>query len=78
VTRRPRQPLIVPVTLYRYRLIDAEGNDLGPFVSSDGDVRAGRSIPNGVSKNWHVSAVVAPEQDHAFRAYLVVVPDTVP
>jgi hypothetical protein len=65
------------VTLYRYRLIDAEGNDLGPFVSSDSDVQAGRSIPNRAGKIWLVTAVVAPEQDNAFRAYLVVAPDTV-
>jgi hypothetical protein len=69
--------LIAPMALYRYRLIDAEGNDLGPFVSGDSDVQAGRTIPNGAGKIWHVTAVVAPEQDDAFRAYLVVVPDTV-
>lgn len=63
--------------LYRYRLIDAEGNDLGPFVSSDSEVQAGRTVANGAGEVWRVTAVVAPEHDEgAFRAYLVVVSET--
>ena len=66
------------MALYRYRLIDAEGNDLGPFVSNDSEVQAGRTIPKAAGEVWHVTAVVAPEQDvNAFRAYLIVVADTV-
>jgi hypothetical protein len=65
------------MALYRYRLIDTEGNDLGPFVSRDSEIQAGRTIPRGAGEAWHVTAVVAAEQDvNNFRAYLVVVADT--
>jgi hypothetical protein len=67
------------MALYRYRLIDTEGNDLGPFVSRDSDIQAGRTIPRGAGEAWHVTAVVAAEQAEQdvnnFRAYLVVVAD---
>jgi hypothetical protein len=61
--------------LFRYRLIDINGNDLGPFLSSEPDWRPGNTIPRGGGDVLRVTAVVAPEPGHDFRAYLVVEPD---
>jgi hypothetical protein len=62
--------------LYRYRLIDAaDGNDLGPFVSSksENEWKPGRTIPKAAGDLWRVTAVVEREHGvHDFRAYLVV------
>ena len=33
------------MALYRYRLIDSDGGDLGPFVSSSADWQPGDTIP---------------------------------
>jgi hypothetical protein len=60
--------------LYRYRLIDVEGNDLGPFVSSERDWKPGDTIPRGSGDVLRVTAVVAPEPGQVFSAYLVVGP----
>ncbi len=59
------------MTVYRYRLIDVDGVDLGPFVTGSGDWRAGRIIlrPGG---DFEVTAVVEAEPGENFRAYLVV------
>jgi hypothetical protein len=56
---------------FRYRLIDSNGLDLGPFVSSHTEWRAGGLIPH-VACYLRIIAVVEPLTDEAFRAYLVV------
>jgi hypothetical protein len=58
--------------LYRYRLVDVEGNDLGPFVSSERDWKPGDTIPRGNGDVLRVTAVVDPEPGQDFSAYLVV------
>jgi hypothetical protein len=60
------------VAVYRYRLIGRSGSDLGPFVSLDADWEPGRviSLPG---RDLRVTAVVEPEAEMNFRAYLVVV-----
>ena len=57
--------------VYRYRLIDRVGNDLGLFVSGFGDWRPGRIIlrPSG---DYEVRAAVAAEPGEPFGAYLIV------
>jgi hypothetical protein len=57
---------------YRYRLIDAAGTDLGPFVSNDPSWQPGRTIARGVDDVLRVVAVVDPEDTGDVRAYLVV------
>jgi hypothetical protein len=54
----------------RYRLIDGDGTDLGLFVSST-DWPVGGLIPRG-DGYLRVTAVVEPEAEENFRAYLVV------
>ena len=57
--------------VYRYRLIDRVGNDLGLFVSGFEDWRPGRIIlrPSG---DYEVRAVVAAQPGEPFGAYLIV------
>ena len=59
------------MVINRYRLINSEGVDLGPFVSGFDDWHAGRIIlqPSG---DLEVAAVVEAEPGENFRAYLVV------
>jgi hypothetical protein len=59
---------------FRYRLIDAEGTDLGPFVSKRQDWRPGERIGRSKGEDMLITAVVEPEEDAGFRAYLVVSP----
>ena len=61
---------------FRYRLIDSGGADLGPFVSStDWPVGGLMETADGYLR---VTAVVEPENDETFRAYLVVEPFDMP
>jgi hypothetical protein len=57
---------------FRYRLIDAEGKDLGPFVSNDPEWQPGSTIARGAGDVLRVIAVVESEDATDFRAYLVV------
>lgn len=57
---------------FRYRLIDSDGRDIGPFVSSRDDWRPGDTIPRDVTRSLRVRAVVEPRLEEAFQAYLVV------
>jgi hypothetical protein len=59
---------------YRYRLIDAEGTDLGPFVSKRRNWEAGERIGRSRGQDMVITAVVKPEGDAGFLAYLVVMP----
>jgi hypothetical protein len=56
----------------RYRLLDPEGEDLGPFVSSGAEWQPGHTIQRGPSDFLRITAVVEPEDGADFRAYLVV------
>jgi hypothetical protein len=57
---------------YRYRLLDTQGTDLGPFVSNDEAWEPGSTIARGAGDVLRVIAVVEPEDTRDFRAYLVV------
>ena len=59
---------------HRYRLVNAEGADLGPFVSKRLDWKPGERIGRSKGEDMLIMAVVEPEKDAGFVAYLVVVP----
>lgn len=59
------------MTVYRYRLIDGDGNDLGPFVTGSDDWQPGRIILRP-DADFKVTAVVRTEPGETFAAYLVV------
>jgi hypothetical protein len=59
---------------FRYRLIDVQGADLGPFVSKRSDWKPGDRIGRSRGEDMLITAVVEPEEDAGFSAYLVVVP----
>ena len=57
---------------FRYRLVNTEGHDLGPFVSSHNAWHAGDTLPWNARDHLQVTAVVEPEDGATFAAYLVV------
>ena len=57
---------------FRYRLIDAEGIDLGPFVSKRPDWKPGERISRSNGEEMRLTAVIEPEENAGFQAYLVV------
>ena len=58
---------------FRYRLVDAnDGRDLGPFVSKRDDWQPGERIGRSKGEDLKIRAVIEPEDDTGFRAYLVV------
>jgi hypothetical protein len=59
---------------FRFRLIDSEGTDLGPFVSKRPDWKPGERIGRSKGEDMLITAVVEPEQGAGFQAYLVVSP----
>jgi hypothetical protein len=59
---------------FRYRLIAAKGTDLGPFVSQISDWKPGDRIGRSRGEDMLITAVVEPEENAGFSAYLVVVP----
>ena len=59
---------------FRYRLIDAEGTDLGAFVSKRQDWKPGERIGRSRGQEMLITAVVEPEENAGFVAYLVVMP----
>jgi hypothetical protein len=60
----------------RYRLIDGNGSDLGPFVSStDWPVGGLLETTSGFVR---ITAVVEPETEDSLHAYLVVEPFEMP
>jgi hypothetical protein len=58
---------------FRFRLIDAEGTDLGPFVSERHDWKPGERIGRSKGEDRLITAVIEPEGDVGFQPYLVVV-----
>jgi hypothetical protein len=62
------------VTAFRYRLTDAAtGADLGPFVSKRDEWKPGDRIGRSKGEDMIITAVIAPDDQVGFRAYLVVV-----
>jgi hypothetical protein len=59
---------------FRYRLIDADGTDLGPFISKRPDWKPGDRIGRSKGEEMLITAVIEPEEDAGFQAYLVVSP----
>ena len=59
---------------FRFRLIDLEGADLGPFVSKRQDWKPGERIGRSKGEDMLITAVVEPEEGAGFQAYLVVSP----
>jgi hypothetical protein len=59
---------------FRFRLIGAEGADLGPFVSKRADWKPGERIGRSKGEDMLITAVIEPEEDADFHAYLVVSP----
>jgi len=60
---------------FPFRLTDAAtGSDLGPFVSKRDDWKAGERLGRSKGEDMIVTAVIEPEVQLKFRAYLVVVP----
>jgi hypothetical protein len=57
---------------FRYRLIDADGTDLGPFVSKRRDWKPGDRIGRSKGEDMLITAVIEPDGDAGFQAYLVV------
>lgn len=59
---------------FRFRLIDAStGEDLGPFVSKRDNWKTGDRLARSKGEDMQVTAVIEPEDELGFRAYLVVV-----
>jgi hypothetical protein len=59
---------------FRFRLIDAEGTDMGPFVSKRPDWKPGERIGRSKGEDMLITAVIEPEEGAGFHAYLVVSP----
>jgi hypothetical protein len=59
---------------FRFRLVDPEGTDLGPFVSKRMEWKPGERIGRSKGEDMLITAVIEPEQGAAFQAYLVVSP----
>jgi len=59
---------------YRFRLIDAEGADLGLFVSKRRDWKPGERLGRRKGEDMVVTAVIEPDEEAGFEAYLVVSP----
>jgi hypothetical protein len=57
---------------FRFRLIDAGGTDLGPFVSKRQDWKPAERIGRSKGEDILITGVIEPEQDAGFQAYLVV------
>lgn len=51
---------------FRFRLIDAEGTDLGPFVSKRAEWKSGERIGRNKGEDMLTGTVVEPEEDVAF------------
>jgi hypothetical protein len=60
----------IDVPMYRYRLIDREGVDLGPFASRQAEWQPGEVLFRAAGNLRVIAVVVETEKD--FRAYLVV------
>ena len=57
--------------MYRYRLIDEGGSDLGPLISARLTFAVGEPITPRAGEQYEVVRLVEPENEN-FRAYVVV------
>ncbi len=57
---------------FRYRLVDADGTELGPFISKRRDWKPGERLAQSKGAKMVITAVIEPEADADFEAYLVV------
>jgi hypothetical protein len=57
---------------FRYRILNTDGDDLGPFVSGDMSWAPGETLALGSSGIFRITAVIEPEHGADFAAYLVV------
>jgi hypothetical protein len=58
--------------MYRYRLVDERGDELGPFVSPRLAFQAGEEIARSNRERYEILRVIEAEMHEPFRAYLVV------
>jgi hypothetical protein len=58
--------------MFRYRLVDRSGQDLGPFASRLEDWPAGARIALADGADYGVVAVEPAPAEATFRAYIVV------
>ena len=58
--------------MFRFRLINPGGDDLGPFVSSESDWDVGHRIHRRPGDTLVVTQLVAAEDGADFDAYLVI------
>jgi hypothetical protein len=56
----------------RYRLIDEDGNDLGPLPTRRADWRVGERVSRWHGEELEVSNVVEAEGHEGFSGYIVV------
>ena len=57
--------------MYRYRLIDEDGADLGPLISPRVTFAIGQDIVRRAEERYEIVRIVEPENE-SFHAYLVV------
>jgi hypothetical protein len=58
--------------MYRYRLVDEDGAELGPFVSARLAFQVGEQIARRSGERYEIVNVVEAEPYDGSRAYLVV------
>ena len=68
VPSRPRNG----VDVFRFRLMDMDGADLGPFTTSEPNWKPGHRIQRGAGDSLEVVRVVAAEDGDDVNGYLVV------
>lgn len=56
---------------FRFRLVDEQGNDLGPFATRQGDWRQGERLSRWHGERFEIVEVVD-SGDESVHAYLVV------
>jgi hypothetical protein len=59
---------------YRYRLIDQQGNDLGPLASRRAEWPVGERVSRWHGEELEVVNFVRNDDDAGFHGYVVVVP----
>jgi hypothetical protein len=62
------------VPRFRYRLLDEDGNDLGPFVAAVGDWEPGHMLWRSSGEPWEVVRVVDAEENapDELHGYLII------
>jgi len=60
--------------MYRYRIVNEEGVELGPYASARLAFQVGERLVRRRGERYEIVKVVEAERDESFRAYLVVRP----